>query len=212
MPVIGDTLGWFYNALMRFKVGVYSLALGNSEDGPLIEADGARVKIPGLTLGSTAIIATGAELNTLAAASTAGPLVAQRVTFTETTGAGVYTGSVTVPAGALIIDIKVWSTALWTAATSATMKVGDTDDDGWYAGIDLKATDLLVGEEINFENLGGKQGVYLVAATGLRSAAYSAASRLVTGIITTVGTTGNAGRTFMSVLYTNPTPTAAVKV
>lgn len=128
---------------------------------------------------------------------------AVEVTFTETTGAGTYTGSVTVPAGSTIEDIKIRSTALWTATTSALMDVGDVaDPNGWFAGIDLKATDLLVGEEINFVQTGGKEGAYLSLATGLRSAAYSAAARVISGIIVTVGAAGNAGRTRMMVLYT----------
>lgn len=125
------------------------------------------------------------------------------VAFTETTGAGTYTGSVTVPAGATITDIKVRSTALWTAATSALMDVGDAGDpDGWFTQIDLKATDLLVGEEINFIQTGGKEGAYLSLTTGKRSAAYSASARVVSGIVVTVGASGNAGRTRMVVQYT----------
>jgi len=205
-----NLIGTPYTKLQRFLFRCFSIVLGGTATGPKIEASGANVKVPGLNIAGTAITATPAQINALAA-TTGVPLQVQRVSFTETTGAGTYTGGVTVPAGALVHDIKVWSTALWTAATSAAMKVGDTDDDGWYTGIDLKATDLLVGEEINFENLGGKQGAYLVAATGTRTAAYSASSRLVSGIITTVGTTGNAGRTFMEVVYSLPTATAATK-
>ena len=216
MAVIGDTLGWFYNALMRFKVGVYSLALGNSETGPLIEADSTRVKIPGLTLGATAITATGTQLNnlaTLAGGITGAPLQVQRVLFTETTGAGTYSGSVTVPAGGLVHNIRVGSSALWTATTSALMDVGDAGDpDGWFTQINLKATDLLVGEEINFENFGGKQGAYLVAASGTRTNAYSTAERVISGIVVTVGAAGNAGRTYMEVIYSVPTAAAATKV
>lgn len=130
-------------------------------------------------------------------------LKAVEVTFTETTGAGTYTGSVTVPANSTITDIKVKSTALWTATTSALMDVGDAaDPNGWFAAIDLKAIDLLVGEEINFNQTGGKEGAYLSTATGLRSAAYSAAARVISGIVVTVGAAGNAGRTRMMVLYT----------
>jgi hypothetical protein len=133
----------------------------------------------------------------------------QRISFTETTGAGTYTGSVTVPAGAIITDIKFWSTALWTASTSALLKIGDAaDDDGWFGpaqNIDLKATDLLVGEELNFENAGGKPGAYLVLASGTRSAAYSASERVISAIITTVGASGNAGRSFMEVFWQDPT-------
>lgn len=125
------------------------------------------------------------------------------VSFTETTGAGVYTGSVAVPAGSIIKDIKIWSTALWTAATSATGKCGDVaDDDGWFTGIDMKATDLLVGEELNFIQTGGKEGAYLSLSTGKRSAAYSASARVISFIVTTVGASGNAGRSFLQVSYT----------
>lgn len=139
-----------------------------------------------------------------------------RATFIETTGAGVYTGAIPVPAGSTIIDIKARSTALWTATTSALMKIGDAaDDNGWFDAIDLKATDLLVGEEINFLQTGGKEGAYLVPATGARSAAYSAAARVISGIITTVGAAGNAGRTILEVLFTTTGSgivVAAVKV
>ena len=179
-----------------------------------------------LRLGDTTLTATAAELNELAgsglSAAEAAKIaslganayipVAELRSFTQTSAAGVYTGSVTVPAGALITDIKVWSTVLWNAGTSALMDVGDvTDPDGWFTQIDVKATDLAVGEEINFVQTGGKEGAYLSLTTGLRSAAYSASARIVSGIITQVGT-GTAGRTFMAVIYVLPTATAATKV
>ena len=136
-------------------------------------------------------------------AARAGLVVAEEVLFTEA-GAGTYTGSVTVPAGATILDIKVRSTALWTAATSAAMDVGDAaDPNGWFAGIDLKATDLLVGEEISFDQTGGQQGDYLNNTTGLRAAAYAATARVITGSVVSVGA-GTAGRTRMLVVYTLP--------
>jgi hypothetical protein len=76
----------------------------------------------------------------------------------------------------------------------------------------MKATDLLVGEEINFVQTGGKQGAYLSTATGLRSAAYNAGSVVVSGIITTVGGAGSAGRSFMAVVYVLPSTAVAGKV
>jgi len=168
---------------------------------------------------ATAPVATPVEtwdnLTTGIATSVANDLASIKcaeVTFTQTSAAGTYTGSVSVPAGSTIIDIQVRSTVLWNAGTSSTMKVGDTDDDGWYTGIDLQATDLVVGEVIRFGSTGGKEGVYIVVATGAQNASYSASARLVTGIITTVGT-GTAGRTRMLVLFTSPpTTTAATKV
>lgn len=136
----------------------------------------------------------------------------QECTFTETTGAGVYTGSVSIPAGATIHDIIVNGVALWTATTSATLKVGDVaDDDGYYTAVDLKATDLLAGESISFTAAGGKAGAYI--ANSQVSPRYSASARVISGIITTVGAAGSAGRTRMQVLWSLPsTTTTATKV
>lgn len=199
---------------MYAKYGVlwgqkFQLCKNDGSPGTLIEYGGAAnaVTIGGVTL-------TAAELAKIDGLAAGGyiPVVEMR-SFTETTGAGVYTGSVTVPAGALITDVKAWSTVLWTATTSATLKIGDaTDDDGWFIGIDLKATDLLVGEELNFNQTGGKPGAYLDTSTGKRSAAYSASARVVSGIVTTVGAAGSAGRSFMAVHYVLPTASAATKV
>jgi len=157
-----------------------------------------------VTLAGTALGASAAELNKLdGIAAGAGLVVAEEVAYTEA-GAGTYTGAVTVPAGATILDIKVRSPVLWAAATSATMEVGDaTDPDGWFTGINLKATDLLVGEEISFDQTGGKQGAYLNNTTGLRSAAYAATARVITGTVVSEGA-GTAGRTRMLVTYTLP--------
>jgi hypothetical protein len=137
----------------------------------------------------------------------------EMVAFYESAGAGTYTGSVTVPGGSLITNIRVWNEALWAASTSATMKVGDAaDDDGWYVGINLKATDLLVGEEINFDNTGAKEGAYLNLTTGARTKAYGSSDRVISGIITTVGATGATGGTRMVVEYITPQAlTSAVK-
>ena len=146
-----------------------------------------------------------------------GRILFEEVTFTETTGAGTYTGSVTVPANAWLLDIKLYNTVYWTATTTALMDVGDVaDPDGWYTQIDLKATDIVAGtdaEVIDFNNAGGKVGAYLVAATGERALMYAATERIISGIVITVGAAGNAGRTRMVVLYTNTaTPGVATKV
>lgn len=132
-----------------------------------------------------------------------GQILCEEVTFTETTGASTYTGSVTVPANSWITNIRIWNAVYWTATTSATLKVGDAvDDDGWFTGIDLKATDIVPNEVIDFENTGGKEGAYIVVATGQRTTMYSTLERVISGIVTTVGAAGNAGRTRMLVEYT----------
>lgn len=141
-------------------------------------------------------------------------VVASEITFAEDGVAGVYTGSVVLPAGATVIDIVVNGVVLWGAGTSATMKVGDgADDDGFYTGVNLKATDLLAGESISFALAGGKAGAYI--ANSQVSPRYSAAARTISGIVTTVGTTSSVGRTRMTVLYTlnhNYAVQAATKV
>ena len=132
--------------------------------------------------------------------------------FTET-GAVTYTCSVTVPAGATIIDIIVNGVALWAAATSATMKVGDVaDDDGYYTAVNLKATDLLAGESLSFALAGGKAGAYI--ANSQVSPRYSATARTIAGVVTSVGA-GTTGRTRMLVIYVAPSAAdvlAATKV
>ena len=138
--------------------------------------------------------------------------VAER-TFTASSAAGVWTGSVTIPAGATIHDIIVNGVTLWDSGTSATMKVGDVaDDDGYFTAVNLKATDLLAGESISFDQAGGKAGAYI--ANSQVSPRYSATARVISGIITTVGTS-TAGVTRMSVVWSAPASSdisAATKV
>ncbi len=129
------------------------------------------------------------------------PVVAKEVTFAEN-GAGTYTGAVAIPAGATILDIAIHGDVLWAAGTSATLKVGDAaDDDGFFTGVNLKATDLLAGESISFDNAGGKAGAYI--ANSQVSKRYDAAARVVSGIVTSVGA-GTSGRTRMTVVYALP--------
>lgn len=160
----------------------------------------------GGTLGVTGAV-TGASF----AIAAATPVYAAEVTFTEA-GAGTYTGSVSVPAGSTLLDIIVNGVALWDAATSAAMDVGDVaDPNGYFAGIDLKATDLLAGESISFAQAGGKAGAYI--ANSQVSPRYSASARVISGIVTSVGA-GTAGRTRMTVVYSKPVAasiTAATK-
>jgi len=146
-----------------------------------------------------------------------GRILFEEVTFTETTGAGTYTGSVTVPGNSWLLDIKIYNTVYWTATTSANLDVGDVATaDGWFTQIDLKTTDIVAGadaEVIDFNNPGGTEGAYLVTATGERALMYAATARVISGIVVTVGAAGNAGRTRMVVIYTDPTvPTVATKV
>lgn len=139
----------------------------------------------------------------VAANNRAAQVSASEVEFREN-GAGTYSGSVNVPAGATIIDIIVHAAVLWAAGTSATMIVGDAaDDDGYYTGVNLKATDLLANESISFARNGGKQGAYNSGTDTHWLNRYSSTARVITGKITSVGA-GTNGRTRMTVVYSIP--------
>ncbi len=157
-------------------------------------------------------------MGTISGGVVAGPgaILQQEFTFTEAGAAGTYTGTITIPANSWLLDIKIYNLIYWTAGTSALMDVGDADDpDGWFTQINLKATDIVDhsggnAEVIDFNNGGGKVGAYYVAATGERDMMFATTARVVTGLITTTGTTATAGRTRMLVIYTDPTtPIAA---
>lgn len=118
------------------------------------------------------------------------------------TTAGAYTASVTLPAGAHLLDILVEGVTLWDSGTSATGIVGDaTDDDGYFTAVNLKATDLLAGESISFALAGGKAGAYI--ANSQVSPRYSSSTRVITAKVTTVGTS-TAGETRVSVIWAQP--------
>lgn len=130
-------------------------------------------------------------------------LVVEERTFTED-GAGTYTAEVAVPAGATIHDIIINAVALWAAASSAAMKVGDgDDDDGYFTDVNLKATDLLAGESISFSHQGGQGGAYFVGTNTHVAPRYSATARTISGVVTSVGA-GTTGRTRMTVVYSLP--------
>jgi hypothetical protein len=141
---------------------------------------------------------------------------AQEITFTETSGAGTYTGSVTLPAGSTLQEVIVHGVALWDNTGTATMKVGDVvDDDGIFIGIDLKATDLLAAEGISASGVAGSAGAKAGAdlANSQWNRRYLSTERIISGIITTSSTGGTAGRTRMTVMWTEPAVgNAATKV
>lgn len=159
-----------------------------------------------------------ATLPGVSAAKGKGFPIVKQIAFTEDATSTSHTGSVVLPAGAVLLDVQVTNSALWTGGT-ATLKVGDTaDDDGYFTGVNLKATDLLVGEVLSAADSnkwGGKNGAYLVQATGRMGPTssnfgnYYAAGSTITGVVTVGTPATTAGRTFMTVVYTVPVVTAA---
>jgi hypothetical protein len=141
-----------------------------------------------------------------------GVVVAKTMNFVEDATSVTHTGTVVLPAGAVLLEILVSGGVLWTAA-AAVMKIGDSvDDDGYYTAVDLKATDLLVGESISIQGSNvaasaGQQGAYLVAATGQRGplstnfGAHNVAGTSITAVITVTTPATTAGRTYVTVFY-----------
>jgi len=140
--------------------------------------------------------------------------------YIEEDGAGTYNYDVFVPAGALILDIIVHNEVLWAAGTSAAMNVGDyasaantngdapvigsaIDADGFFAAINLKATDLLAGESVNFTQSGGKAGAYNIGTNTHWGERFSLVDRWIRFSAASVGA-GTTGRTACAVVMAMP--------
>lgn len=138
------------------------------------------------------------------------PLVSQRGTmiYSDGAAAGVHTVSLTVPAGALLVDVIVHCVALWNQGTSAALIVGDdTDPNGIFDAVDLKATNLLAGESIAMSaGHGNLPGAYIVGTlpTGHWESRYQAAARTVDFELTTVGTAATTGQIVCEIIYSLP--------
>jgi len=145
--------------------------------------------------------------------STSG-IVIQGVKFIEDSSATSYTATVEIAAGTLVHDIGFTTTVLWNG-TSASLDIGDDDDpNGWFAAVNVKATDLVVGEVLSAADdgtWGGKNGVYLTAAgrrgritAGVDSGWYYGAASEVIFLVTPGAADGTAGRSFGWVKYSIP--------
>jgi hypothetical protein len=130
-------------------------------------------------------------------------------TFIQTAGAGVYTAIVEIPSECMVLDVRWMNDALWGAATSATLNVGDADDvDGYFAAVDLKAAPIA--------NVNGAGGIScFLKDTGAGAYAgltkYSSSLLVITATVTVVGT-GTGGKSWLTVLYTVGPNVAATKV
>lgn len=217
------------------KLRTGGIALDNSTPvaGRLTGVDGTITSTADLTLS----LATQTAAATLAFPDlngvNAGAVVASAVKFDVTDGhdaaVGTSTGTIELPAGAVILDVQIFSTVLWNSGDSDTMLVGDDDDpDGWFASVDLQASgSLLVGESLSAAasgdstnkpgRSGGVTGDYCVEATGrfgrttagVDSGNYLGAATEVVGTVTSVGTVPTTGTTYLIVLWCVPTQTAA---
>lgn len=170
------------------------------------------VKAGGINIAGVNSTVTAADLNKVAGSAAAFTTITytQEVTFTETSGAGTYTGTMALPAGARIIDIGCDGQALWNSAGACALVVGDAGSaNGFFTSTDLKATDLLAGEINNLEHPGGKAGSYIASE---QRNLYTAAARSIIAVVTQASGTGTLGRTRVYVTYSVPVPVAATKV
>lgn len=138
---------------------------------------------------------------------------AQAVRFVEA-GADSYVKDFFIPAYAVLDDIIVYAEALWDAASSASLEIGDfttaatpveIDADGFYTAIDLKATDLTAGQSLAFAFPGAAAdaGAYLDGTATHILARMSTSDRYVRAKIVSVGA-GTAGRTVVVIQYSAP--------
>ena len=174
----------------------------------------AGATITGATLSGTTAVGAGSTLASPAVTGDAssGIVVAKTIAFVENATMTTSTGTVIIPAGATLLDIRVTSSVLWTKS-SARFTCGDAQAaTGWFVSTDISGTDLLVGEMLSAAGgtayWGGKNGVYLVAATGVfgqatatKAGPYYVSAGSVIGVCTVTPGAGTAGRTFMTVTY-----------
>jgi hypothetical protein len=142
--------------------------------------------------------------------SVEGVVHSKSVLFTETVAGATFTGAITIPAGSVVLDILAIPIALWDG-TSSSLKIGDADDDGYFATVDLTATDLVLGERLQAASdnfWGATNGAHLTTAgrfgpqSGTGTGGYYVSAGTITGVVTKTAATGTGvGRTLLTVTY-----------
>lgn len=171
---------------------------------------------PSSLLAATAGVAGASQAVVLDASKEVSGIVnlptVQGFSFTEDGSSTSYVATAPLVAGSLLLDILFTTTVLWDG-TSQTLIVGDDDDDnGFFDAVNLKAADLLVGEVLSVRNSwqwGGKQGAYLVEASGKFQPIYYPTANNIIAKVTPGAGDGSAGRSFMWVVSAAPTLTAS---
>lgn len=129
----------------------------------------------------------------------------QAARFVES-AAGTYEWAVALEAGTIIHNIGLIAEAVWDAATSASMEVGivGDDEDTFFTAVDLKATDLTLGQSVDFAKTGGVEGASASGTATHWDDRYSGSTRTVSFTAVSVGA-GTAGRTIAYIEYSVPT-------
>jgi hypothetical protein len=208
------------------QAGTLTLASGDSvtlaSGATLTAASGSTVTLAsGATIASTGQTLTTPTIVSPTITGATGVMSVQECLFTQASinGTKTHTATFTVPAGATIWDIMVTNSVLWTSNTSATLKVGLTDDDCFFTAVDVKTVPG-VSKSMNFEWPGASNGgasipeidagagnTQLGATNGFL---YSASAQSLTAILTDISTgVLTDGRTRVSVIYSVPSSVIA---
>ncbi len=101
-----------------------------------------------------------------------GLMYVKQALFAEDATSVTHTATFTLPAGSTLVDIWAVPIVLWGAGT-ATLSLGDANSGtGWLQAINLKATELILGERIQISQAvatdgsygGAKEGAYVTTA------------------------------------------------
>ena len=108
-----------------------------------------------------------------------------------------------------MLDVIVRNTVVWSAGTSASLVIGDDDDDDGY----IEATDVKTAPaaDTNGAGAGFSTRLSLGASVGVYAGGggkYCAAAKIITATIVSVGA-GTDGRTRVLVEYVTPATVAA---
>ena len=130
--------------------------------------------------------------------------------FIENATSTIHTATFGVPKGWTILDIIVVPEVLWTATGTVVFKCGDANaSDGYFSSVDLKATDLILGERLQAASdnfWGATQDAYLTTAGRFGQAAtnaiggYMPAAYSVIGVVTVGTPATTVGRLRMTVI------------
>lgn len=126
-------------------------------------------------------------------------------------GAGTYTATIPVPAGATVLDVIFRNTVVWDSATSAAMTCGDDDSStGYFTSTNVKTTPAA---DTNGAGAGLSTRLSLGASAGAYKGGggkFCAAAKTITCAIVAVGA-GSAGRSRLLVEYALPASVMPVK-
>jgi len=201
---VGTTLGVTGAVTLSSTLAVTGLITAN---GGITVPSGDTLNVIGtFQINSATISATATEINKLS--GVVGGITEVIESDFVASGEGTYTATITIPAGAIVTDVRWMNSVLWDSATSAGLDVGDVaDPNGYIAGVDLKTAPVAdvngaggISSFLKDTGTGAYKGLTVSYPTG----------GTITAVVTAVGA-GSAGRSKLIVILVNPFNVAPVK-